>query len=85
MPAARQYPYAFQLDAQRPSPGHPVARCAVLVVPNRPDNPFICALHEITEPDPAPFRRVIRRLGMFDLAPFATLLGIGFVAGQLSR
>ena len=48
-----------------------------------PDNPIVRALYQLTEPVLAPFRRVIPRLGMFDLAPLVALLVIGFVEGQL--
>jgi YggT family protein len=51
--------------------------------PINPANPMVRTLFEITEPVLAPFRRVIPRLGMFDLAPLAALLVIGFLAGQV--
>ena len=42
-------------------------------------NPIVRTLYEITEPVLAPFRRVIPRIGMFDLSPLAALLVIRFV------
>jgi YggT family protein len=48
-----------------------------------PDNPLVRALYQVTEPVLAPFRRVIPRLGMFDLAPLVAPLVLGFVGGQL--
>jgi YggT family protein len=48
-------------------------------------NPIIRTLFEITEPVLAPFRRVIPRIGMFDLSPLAALLVIQFVQQGLPR
>ena len=44
--------------------------------PIDPSNPIIRVLNEVTEPVLAPFRRVIPRIGMFDLSPLAALLVI---------
>jgi YggT family protein len=60
------------------------ARVILSWFPIRPENAITRTLHEITEPVLAPFRRVIPRLGVFDLAPFAAVLVISFVAGQLN-
>jgi YggT family protein len=46
-------------------------------------NPIIRVVFDITEPVLAPFRRVIPRIGMFDLSPLAALLVISFLAQQL--
>jgi YggT family protein len=43
------------------------------------NNPIIKVLFEITEPVLAPFRRVIPRIGMFDLSPLAALLVIQLI------
>ena len=51
--------------------------------PVDPSNPIIRILWEITEPVLAPFRRVIPRIGMFDLSPIAAFLVIGLLAQQL--
>ena len=48
--------------------------------PVDPSNPIIRILWEITEPVLAPFRRVIPRIGMFDLSPIAAFLVIGILA-----
>ena len=47
--------------------------------PVDPYNPIIRVLFEITEPVLAPFRRVIPRIGMFDLSPLAALLVIQLI------
>ena len=43
-------------------------------------NPIVRVVYDITEPVLAPFRRVIPRIGMFDLSPLAALLVISFLA-----
>jgi YggT family protein len=48
-------------------------------------NPIIRIVWEITEPVLAPFRRVIPRIGMFDLSPLAAFLVISFLQQQLVR
>ena len=47
--------------------------------PIDPYNPIVRVLFEITEPVLAPFRRVIPRIGMFDLSPLAALLVIQLI------
>ena len=51
--------------------------------PVDPSNPIIRIVWEITEPILAPFRRVIPRIGMFDLSPLAAFLVISFLAQSL--
>jgi YggT family protein len=46
-------------------------------------NPIIKLLFEVTEPVLAPFRRIIPRIGMFDLSPIAAMLVIQFVQQHL--
>ena len=53
--------------------------------PVDPSNPIIRILWEITEPVLAPFRRVIPRIGMFDLSPLAAFLVISFLQQSLPR
>ena len=48
-------------------------------------NPIIRLLNEITEPVLAPFRRIIPRIGMFDLSPIAAMLVIQFVQQHLPQ
>jgi YggT family protein len=62
-----------------------LARVVLSWLPIGIGNPIVRTLHEVTEPVLAPFRRVISRLGMFDLSPVAALLVISLVAGQLGR
>ena len=51
--------------------------------PVDPSNPIIKLLFEVTEPVLAPFRRIIPRIGMFDLSPIAAMLIIQFVQQHL--
>jgi YggT family protein len=53
--------------------------------PVDPSNPIIRILYEVTEPVLAPFRRVIPRIGMFDLSPIAAMLVIQFIQTHLPR
>ena len=46
-------------------------------------NPIIRLLFDVTEPVLAPFRRIIPRIGMFDLSPIAAMLVIQFVQQHL--
>jgi YggT family protein len=51
--------------------------------PVDPSNPIIRIVWEVTEPILAPIRRVIPRIGMFDLSPLAAFLLISFLQQQL--
>jgi YggT family protein len=51
--------------------------------PIDPSNPIIRVLYEVTDPVLAPFRRVIPRIGMFDLSPLAALLVISVLQNGL--
>jgi len=46
-----------------------VIRAVLSWFPIRPDNPILVILHQITEPILAPLRRVVPRMGMFDITP----------------
>jgi len=46
-------------------------------------NPIIRIVWDVTEPILAPFRRVIPRIGMFDLSPLAAFLVISFLQQSL--
>ena len=48
-------------------------------------NRIVRILFDVTEPVLAPFRRVIPRIGMFDLSPLAALLVIQFVQTAVPR
>jgi YggT family protein len=51
--------------------------------PVDPSNPIVRIVWDVTEPVLAPFRRVIPRIGMFDLSPLAAFLVISFLQQQL--
>ena len=51
--------------------------------PIDPRNPIVRVVFDVSEPILAPFRRVIPRIGMFDLSPLAALLVISFLAQSL--
>ena len=51
--------------------------------PVDPSNPIIRIVWDVTEPILAPFRRVIPRIGMFDLSPIAAMLVIQFISQNL--
>lgn len=40
----------------------------------RPDNPLLILLDHITEPILAPLRRIVPRVGMFDITPIVAIL-----------
>lgn len=48
-------------------------------------NPIIRILYDVTEPILAPLRKVIPRIGMFDLSPIAAMLLIQFISQNLPR
>jgi YggT family protein len=48
-------------------------------------NPIIRLVWDVTEPVLAPFRRVIPRIGMFDLSPLAAFLVISFLQQELGQ
>ena len=60
-----------------------LARVLLSWFPINPSNPIIRLLWDITEPILAPLRRVIPRIGMFDLSPLAAFLVITFLAQAL--
>jgi YggT family protein len=52
--------------------------------PVDPGNPIIRLVWDVTEPILAPFRRVIPRIGMFDLSPLAAFLVISFLQQSIA-
>jgi YggT family protein len=60
-----------------------LVRVLISWFPIDPANPIIRILFQLTEPILAPFRRVIPRIGMFDLSPLACLLVIQFLQQAL--
>ncbi len=49
------------------------------------NNPIVRVLFDVTEPVLAPFRRVIPKIGMFDLSPIAAMLIIQFILQNLPQ
>jgi YggT family protein len=50
-----------------------------------PSNPMIQALHSITEPILDPIRRILPRIGMFDLSPIVALILLRVVSIALQQ
>lgn len=50
-----------------------------------PRSPIITMLNQITEPILDPIRRVMPRIGMFDLSPIVAILLLSFVSQVLQR
>ncbi|MCJ7509429.1 MAG: YggT family protein [Dehalococcoidia bacterium] len=50
-----------------------------------PRNPFVAALHEITEPILAPLRSVLPSFGMMDFSPFVAMILLEFIAQAAQR
>jgi len=48
-------------------------------------NPIVRVLFDVTEPVLAPFRRIIPKIGMFDLSPIAAMLIIQFIVQHLPQ
>ena len=46
-------------------------------------NPLVALVYQLTEPILAPLRRIIPRLGIFDLTPTIALLILFFILGAL--
>ena len=60
-----------------------LVRVVLTWFPVDPSNPIIRIIYEVTEPVLAPFRRVIPRIGMFDLSPIAAMLVIQVILSNL--
>ena len=54
-------------------------------LPIDPSNRIVRVLFDVTEPVLAPFRRVIPRIGMFDLSPIAAMLIIQLIQQHLPQ
>lgn len=50
-----------------------------------PTNPIVTLLFDITEPILAPLRRVVPRIGMFDLTPIVAILLMNFVSTAIHQ
>ena len=62
-----------------------LVRVVLTWFPVDPSNPIIRLVFEVTEPVLAPFRRVIPRIGMFDLSPIAAMLVIQVILSNIPR
>ena len=51
-----------------------VARAILSWFSIRPDNPLMIILSEITEPILSPLRRIVPKIGMFDITPMVAIL-----------
>jgi YggT family protein len=60
-----------------------LVRVVLTWFPVDPSNPIIRLIFEVTEPVLAPFRRVIPRIGMFDLSPIAAMLVIQVILSNI--
>lgn len=49
------------------------------------DNPLVAIVYQITEPILAPLRRVIPRLGIFDLTPMIAIILLGVIRELVNR
>ena len=49
------------------------------------DNPLIAIVYQITEPILAPLRRVVPRLGIFDLTPMIAIVLLGLIQAVVNR
>jgi len=57
-----------------------VIRALLSWFPVSPQNPLVVLLIQITDPILQPMRRVIPRLGMFDLTPMIAILVLQFIS-----
>lgn len=60
------------------------ARSIISWFPVNPGNRLVAALYQITEPILEPLRRIIPRVGMFDLTPMVAIILLQFVAIPLA-
>ncbi|MFQ5860454.1 MAG: YggT family protein [Dehalococcoidia bacterium] len=49
------------------------------------NNPLVTIVYQLTEPILAPLRRIIPRVGMFDLTPMIAIIIIGMVQSAVNR
>ena len=50
-----------------------------------PNNPLVAVIYQITEPVLAPLRRVIPRIGMFDLTPMIAIFILWGIQALVNR
>jgi YggT family protein len=56
-----------------------IARALLSWFPMRPDHPIVRLLDDITEPIMTPLRRVVPRIGMFDITPIVAILLLNLI------
>ncbi len=61
-----------------------LARVIISWLPMNPGNPIVVILVQITEPILAPLRRIIPRIGMFDLSPMIAILVLQVITWTLT-
>ena len=49
------------------------------------NHPIVALVYQITEPILGPLRRVIPRVGMFDLTPMVAIILLGVIRGAVSK
>ena len=50
-----------------------------------PSNRIVTILHDVTEPILAPLRRVVPRIGMFDITPIVAIVLMNFISSVLRQ
>lgn len=53
--------------------------------PVTPRNPLVVLIYQITEPVLAPLRRIVPRVGLFDITPIVAILLLQFLAQLFAR
>lgn len=53
--------------------------------PVNPRNPLLVLIYQITEPVLAPLRRIVPRVGLFDITPIVAILLLQFLAQLFAR
>lgn len=61
-----------------------IGRSVISWFPVDPRSPLVSILHEVTEPILAPLRRIVPRVGMFDLTPMAAIFILYFISQVVS-
>jgi YggT family protein len=60
------------------------ARAIISWFPVNPGNRLVVSLYQITEPILEPLRRIIPRIGMFDITPMVAIILLQVAAGLLA-
>jgi YggT family protein len=62
-----------------------LARVILSWLPIGGTNPIVALVYQITEPILAPLRRIVPRIGIFDLTPMIALILIGIIQSIVHR